>query len=101
MRFHAGIDIGCNTGTPIIAAADGEVIQAGYMVGYGYAIIIYHGGGFATFYGHMSGFAVSQGQKVKRGQIIGYAGSTGWATGPHLHFEVRINGEPKNPLNFF
>jgi murein DD-endopeptidase MepM/ murein hydrolase activator NlpD len=101
MAFHAGVDIGCDTGTPIVAAADGEVIQAGYMVGYGNEVIIYHGGGFATFYGHMSSFAVSQGQKVKKGQIIGYVGSTGYSTGPHLHFELRINGEPKNPLNFF
>ena len=101
MMFHEGIDIGCDPGTPIVAAAGGDVIQAEYMVGYGNAVILYHGGGFATFYGHMSGFAVSKGQKVKRGQIIGYVGSTGWSTGPHLHFEVRINGEPKNPLDFF
>jgi len=101
MGFHAGIDIGAATGTPVIAAAGGEIVQAGYIGGYGYAIIIYHGGGFSTVYGHLSKFAVSTGQKVKRNQIIGYVGSTGYATGPHLHFEVRINGAVQNPFNFF
>lgn len=101
MRFHAGIDIGSDSGTPVVAAASGEVVQAGYMGGYGYAVIIYHGGGFSTVYGHLSKFAVSTGQKVQRNQIIGYVGSTGYATGPHLHFEVRINGVLQNPFNFF
>jgi murein DD-endopeptidase MepM/ murein hydrolase activator NlpD len=101
MRFHGGIDIGCDSGTPVVAAAGGEVVQAGYMGGYGYAVIIYHGGGFSTVYGHLSKFAVSTGQKVQRNQIIGYVGSTGFATGPHLHFEVRINGALQNPFNFF
>jgi murein DD-endopeptidase MepM/ murein hydrolase activator NlpD len=101
MRFHGGIDIGSDSGTPVIAAASGEVVQAGYMGGYGYAVIIYHGGGFSTVYGHLSKFAVSTGQKVQRNQIIGYVGSTGFATGPHLHFEVRINGVLQNPFNFF
>ena len=101
MRFHAGIDIGNDSGTPVVAAASGEVVQAGYMGGYGYAVIIYHGGGFSTVYGHLSKFAVSTGQKVQRNQIIGYVGSTGYATGPHLHFEVRVNGAPQNPFNFF
>jgi len=101
MRFHAGIDVGCNSGTPVVAAASGEVVQAGYMGGYGYAVIIYHGGGFSTVYGHLSKFAVSTGQKVQRNQIIGNVGSTGYATGPHLHFEVRVNGVPQNPFNFF
>ena len=101
MRFHAGIDIGCNSGTPVVAAASGEVVQAEYMGGYGYAVIIYHGGGFSTVYGHLSKFAVSTGQKVQRNQIIGYVGSTGYATGPHLHFEVRVNGALQNPFNFF
>ncbi|MBE3138802.1 MAG: peptidoglycan DD-metalloendopeptidase family protein [Actinobacteria bacterium] len=101
MRFHAGIDIGSDSGTPVVAAASGEVVQAGYMGGYGYAVIIYHGGGFSTVYGHLSKFAVSTGQKVQRNQIIGYVGSTGYATGPHLHFEVRINGALQNPFNFF
>jgi murein DD-endopeptidase MepM/ murein hydrolase activator NlpD len=101
MRMHAGIDIGSDSGTPVVAAASGEVVQAGYMGGYGYAVIIYHGGGFSTVYGHLSKFAVSTGQKVQRNQIIGYVGSTGFATGPHLHFEVRINGALQNPLKFF
>lgn len=101
MQFHAGIDIGAAAGTPVIAAASGEVVQAGYMGAYGYAVIIYHGGGFSTVYGHLSQFAVSTGQKVKRNQVIGNVGSTGYATGPHLHFEVRINGALQNPLNFF
>ena len=101
MRFHAGIDIGSDSGTPVVAAAGGEVVQAGYMGGYGYAVIIYHGGGFSTVYGHLSNFAVSTGQKVQRNQIIGYVGSTGYATGPHLHFEVRVNGALQNPFNFF
>jgi murein DD-endopeptidase MepM/ murein hydrolase activator NlpD len=99
--FHGGIDIGTATGTSVIAAADGEVLQAEYMGGYGYSILIYHGGGFATFYAHLSGFAVSAGSKVKRGQVIGYVGSTGYSTGPHLHFEVRVNGAQKNPYSYF
>jgi murein DD-endopeptidase MepM/ murein hydrolase activator NlpD len=99
--FHGGIDIGTATGTPVNAAADGQVLQAEYMGGYGYSILIYHGGGFATFYAHLSGFAISAGSKVKRGQVIGYVGSTGYATGPHLHFEVRVNGAQKNPYSYF
>ena len=100
IRLHTGIDIGCQPGSPVVAAADGEVIQTDYSGGYGYAILIYHGGGFATFYAHLSGFTVSPGQKVKKGQVIGYSGATGWVTGPHLHFEVRINGAPQNPLGY-
>ncbi len=99
-RFHSGIDLAAPSGTPIIAADGGEVLQASYSGGYGYSILIYHGGGFATFYAHMSGFAVGQGQMVKRGQVIGYVGTTGWTTGPHLHFEVRINGAAQNPLGY-
>jgi murein DD-endopeptidase MepM/ murein hydrolase activator NlpD len=100
-QFHGGIDIGAATGTPIMAAASGEVIGASYMGGYGYSILVYHGGGFATFYAHLSGFAVSVGQGVKQGQVIGYMGSTGYSTGPHLHFEVRVNGAQQNPYNYF
>jgi len=99
-RFHYGIDIGARHGTPIVAAAEGDVIQVGYISGYGHSVLIYHGGGYATFYAHMSGYAISSGQHVKRGQTIGYIGSTGYATGPHLHFEVRINGVPHNPLEY-
>ncbi|MFO7929020.1 MAG: peptidoglycan DD-metalloendopeptidase family protein [Candidatus Humimicrobiaceae bacterium] len=100
-RFHSGVDIYCSRGTPIIAADSGEVIQTGYHGGYGNFILIYHGGGFATFYAHLDGFAVSGGQPVSKGQTIGYVGTTGWTTGPHLHFEVRINGIAKNPMAHF
>jgi murein DD-endopeptidase MepM/ murein hydrolase activator NlpD len=100
-RMHKGVDIYAPNGTPIIAAESGQVISAKYDGGYGYAILIYHGGGFATFYAHMSGFAVSPGQTVQKGQTIGYVGTTGYTTGPHLHFEVRINGAVQNPMNFF
>ena len=99
-RMHTGVDLAAPNGTPIVAADGGEVIQASYSGGYGNSILIYHGGGFATFYAHMSGFAVGQGQMVKRGQVIGYVGTTGWTTGPHLHFEVRINGAAQNPLGY-
>jgi len=99
-RMHTGIDISAPHGTPVFAADGGQVLQVGYDGGYGNSILIYHGGGFATFYAHLSGFAVSQGQMVKRGQLIGYIGATGLATGPHLHFEVRINGAAQNPLNY-
>jgi len=100
MRMHTGLDLAAPNGTPIVAADGGQVIQASYDGGYGNSILIYHGGGFATFYAHMSGFAVSQGQMVQRGQVIGYVGATGWATGPHCHFEVRINGIAQNPLGY-
>jgi murein DD-endopeptidase MepM/ murein hydrolase activator NlpD len=100
IRFHSGVDLAAPSGTPIVAADGGEVLQASYSGGYGYSILIYHGGGFATFYAHMSSFAVGQGQMVKRGQVIGYVGTTGWTTGPHLHFEVRINGVAQNPLGY-
>ncbi len=99
-RFHSGIDIACDTGTPVIAAETGQVLDTSYMGGYGNSIIIYHGGGIATLYAHLSAFGVSPGQQVQKGQIIGYVGTTGWTTGPHLHFEVRMNGVPQNPLNY-
>ncbi len=98
--FHSGIDIANDTGTPVIAAASGQVIEASHMGGYGNSIMVYHGGGMATFYAHLSSFAAAAGQQVKTGQIIGYIGTTGWTTGPHLHFEVRVNGVAQNPLNF-
>jgi murein DD-endopeptidase MepM/ murein hydrolase activator NlpD len=99
-RLHAGIDLYAPTGTPIIASDNGQVIKTEYHGGYGYCILIYHGGGIATFYAHLSGFAVSSGQNVQRGQVIGYVGTTGYTTGPHLHFEVRVNGSPQNPFNY-
>lgn len=99
-RFHSGIDINAGTGTPIAASAGGVVITAGWMDGYGNTVIIDHGGGFATLYGHQSQLGVSVGQSVNQGAIIGYVGSTGWSTGPHLHFEIRIGGAPVDPLGY-
>jgi murein DD-endopeptidase MepM/ murein hydrolase activator NlpD len=98
-RMHEGIDIGVGYGTPIVAAASGTVIYAGWMGGYGNLIIIDHGGGVATAYGHQSSFAVGGGP-VAQGQVIGYVGCTGHCFGPHLHFEVRINGSPVDPLGY-
>jgi len=101
-KFHAGLDIYAPSGSPIYAAETGQVIKADYDgSGYGYCILIYHGGNFATFYAHLSGFAISNGQYVQKGQVIGYVGTTGFTTGPHLHFEVRIKGAVNNPLNYF
>ncbi len=100
VRMHAGIDIAAPSGTLVKAADGGEIIQAGYDGGYGNSIMVYHGGGFATWYAHLSRILVSVGQVVERGQVIGLVGATGLATGPHLHFEVRINGGPQNPLGF-
>jgi murein DD-endopeptidase MepM/ murein hydrolase activator NlpD len=99
-RMHEGIDIGASTGTPIYAAAGGTAIYAGWEGGYGNLTVIDHGNGLATAYGHQSQIAVSNGQTVSRGQVIGYVGSTGHSTGPHLHFEVRANGTPVNPLSY-
>ncbi len=96
-RFHSGIDIGADYGTVIHAADSGTVIFAGWYGGYGNAIIIDHGGGITSLYGHTSELYVSEGQQVQRGQTIAAVGSTGFSTGPHLHFEVRANGEPVDP----
>ena len=98
-RMHEGIDIGVGSGTPIAAAASGVVIYAGWMGGYGNLIIIDHGGGLATAYGHQSSFAVGSGP-VSQGQTIGYVGCTGHCFGPHLHFEVRVNGAAVDPLGY-
>jgi murein DD-endopeptidase MepM/ murein hydrolase activator NlpD len=98
-RMHAGIDFGAAWGTPIVAAADGQVVSAGWSGGYGREVQIAHGGGIVSLYGHMSGFATSAGQMVRQGQVIGYVGSTGLSTGPHLHFEVKVNGTPVNPMS--
>ena len=99
-RFHSGIDIGASYGTPVVAAAGGEVIQAGYFGGYGYSVMLYHGGGYATWYAHLSSINVSMGQLVERGGLVGRIGSTGWSTGPHLHFEIRINGAAQDPMGY-
>jgi murein DD-endopeptidase MepM/ murein hydrolase activator NlpD len=98
-RFHAGVDLGAAAGTPIVAAADGKVVSAGWAGGYGRAVAIAHAGGLETKYGHMSRIAAYAGELVRRGQVIGYVGSTGLSTGPHLHFEVMKNGHPVNPLS--
>ena len=96
-RMHQGIDIGAGTGTPIRAAKAGEVIFAGTQGGYGRTVVISHGGGFSTLYAHQSSIAASDGQSVSQGQVIGYVGNTGNSTGPHLHFETRVNGAAQNP----
>jgi murein DD-endopeptidase MepM/ murein hydrolase activator NlpD len=99
-HFHTGLDIGAPGGTTIVAADTGVVSYAGWGGGYGNVMILTHGNGYSTLYGHMSGFAVASGEGVNRGQPIGYEGSTGYSTGPHLHFEVRINGAYQNPLSY-
>ncbi|HEU5480808.1 MAG TPA: M23 family metallopeptidase, partial [Candidatus Tumulicola sp.] len=96
-EFHQGLDIAAPTGTTVTAAAAGTVIMAQWYGGYGNYILIDHGGGYSTGYGHLSAIYVSNGQAVKRGQAIGAVGSTGASTGPHLHFEVRIDGKPVDP----
>ena len=102
MRFHAGEDIGAPSGTPILAADSGiATVIPNNGNGYGNYIIINHGGGRTTLYAHMSAFAVSNGQSVTQGQTIGYVGSTGNSTGPHLHFEVRVNGATTDPKSYF
>ena len=99
-RFHSGIDIGGDYGDPIYAAQAGTVEYAGWISGYGYAVIINHGGGISTLYGHCQSLDVSTGQSVAQGELVAECGSTGNSTGPHCHFEVRVNGEPVNPLGY-
>lgn len=98
--FHAGLDIAAPSGTPIRACRSGTVMIASWQGGYGNAVVIDHGGGMATLYGHQSSMAVSVGDKVLAGEVIGYVGSTGNSTGPHLHFEVRIAGNPVDPTPY-
>ena len=97
-QLHTGIDIGADQGTPIGASADGIVIYSGWYGGYGNVVIVDHGGGLSTLYAHCSVIYAANGQRVQRGQVIGLVGMTGWATGPHLHFEIRVNGVPVDPL---
>jgi murein DD-endopeptidase MepM/ murein hydrolase activator NlpD len=99
-RFHSGLDFAAGYGAPIRAADSGQVIYAGWYGGYGKAVIIDHGKGMTTLYGHCSELHVSEGQSVKRGQVISAVGSTGLSTGPHLHFEVRRDGSPQNPADY-
>jgi len=99
-KLHTGVDFGVAYGTPIHAADSGTVIYATWMSGYGNVIVIDHGRGISTLYAHQSSLAVGNGARVARGQVVGYVGSTGFSTGPHLHFEVRVNGNPVDPMGY-
>jgi murein DD-endopeptidase MepM/ murein hydrolase activator NlpD len=98
--FHSGVDIGSSYGTPVVAPADGVVMLTETLGGYGKTIMVDHGNGISTRYGHLSGYAVTAGQHVHRGDVIGYVGESGRSTGPHLHYEVRINNTPVNPYKY-
>ena len=95
---HTGVDLAAGQGTPIYAIASGTVTAAGYSDAYGYNVTLAHGNGYGSMYAHMTNYTVSVGQSVSQGQVIGYVGSTGWSTGPHLHFEIYVNGAPVNPM---
>jgi murein DD-endopeptidase MepM/ murein hydrolase activator NlpD len=99
-RMHTGIDIDGYSGQPVVASKAGQVIMSSYYSGYGNTVIVDHGGGYATLYAHLSGFAVSNGQSVEQGKVVGYVGCTGSCTGDHLHFEVRVNGNPEDPMKY-
>ena len=99
-RMHEGIDLAVPMGTPVVAAATGTVIVAGWLGGYGNLVVVDHGNGVATAYGHNTSVTVGAGQSVAQGQLIAYSGNTGHSTGPHVHFEVRINGSPVDPLGY-
>jgi len=99
-RFHSGIDVAGPNGTPVHAAASGKVIFAGSQTGYGNYVIVYHGGKIATLYAHMSSIGVGNGSQVVQGQSLGREGCTGYCTGPHVHFEVRVNGNPVDPMGW-
>jgi murein DD-endopeptidase MepM/ murein hydrolase activator NlpD len=99
-EFHSGQDIEAAMGDPVVSGASGTITFVGWQNGYGQLVVIDHGGGLTTRYGHLSHIDVAQGQKVQRGEFIGQVGSTGRSTGPHLHYEVRINDQPVNPLQY-
>jgi len=99
-RMHEGIDLAVSNGTPVVAAAAGTVIVAGWMGGYGNLVVVDHGGGIATAYGHNTSVTGGVGQQVAQGQLIAYSGNTGHSTGPHVHFEVRINGGAVDPMGY-
>ncbi len=99
-RMHEGIDLAVSNGTPVVSAAAGTVIVAGWMGGYGNLVVVDHGGGISTAYGHNTMVTVGVGQQVAQGQLIAYSGNTGHSTGPHVHFEVRINGSAVDPLGY-
>ncbi len=99
-RMHEGIDLAVGNGTPVVASASGVVIVAGWMGGYGNVVVVDHGGGVSTAYAHNTGVTVGVGQSVAQGQLIAYSGNTGNSTGPHVHFEVRVNGSPVDPLGY-
>ena len=100
VRFHSGMDMAAKRGTPVRVADSGDVVFAGWWGGYGKAILVDHGAGHSTVYGHLSRINVAVGQTVQKGSVIGLVGSTGYSTGPHLHFEIRINGKTANPISF-
>lgn len=98
--FHTGIDISAPVGTPVHVTADGVVVSAGWSNGYGKLVVVDHGNGFQTYYAHLSQFSAVPGEEVSRGQVIAYSGATGRATGPHIHYEVRLAGTPINPYRY-
>ena len=100
LKFHEGMDIAAQTGTPVMAPADGVVVKAGFGTGYGNMVEISHGYGMKTIYGHNSRLNVKAGQRVKRGDVISYVGDSGSSTGPHLHYEVKVNGLSVNPVKY-
>lgn len=99
-KFHTGVDLAGPNRSPIKAADSGSVLHSGWYGGYGKVVIVSHGNGMATLYAHLSRTCVQKGDNVQKGQVIGHEGTTGFSTGPHLHFEVRVNGKPNNPLNY-